>query len=111
MAQFLTPGQSPTKESTTMKAAVLSAYGSPPQYGDFPEPQAGDGETVVTVEAAGVNHLDLGKASGTFYGGTPPLPWVVGTDGVGRLQDGRRVYFDASVAPFGAMAELTLVAE
>jgi hypothetical protein len=30
----------------------------------------------------------------------PPLPLVVGTDGVGRLED-RRVYIDATVAPFG----------
>ena len=42
--------------------------------------------------------------------GPPPLPSVVGTEGVGTLAgDGRRVYFDASVAPFGSYAERTLV--
>ena len=41
--------------------------------------------------------------------GPPPLPSVVGTDGVGRLEDGTRVYFDASVPPYGSMAERTLV--
>ena len=40
--------------------------------------------------------------------GPPPLPSVVGTDGVGRLADGRRVYFDEAVAPFGSMAERAL---
>ena len=40
--------------------------------------------------------------------GPPPLPCAVGTDGVGRLPDGRRVYFDETVAPFGSMAERAL---
>jgi len=61
------------------------------------------------VSAAGLHHLDLHKASGSFYTGPPPLPAVVGTDGVGRLQDGSRVYFDESVPPYGSMAERTLV--
>jgi hypothetical protein len=39
----------------------------------------------------------------------PPLPSVVGTNGVGRPADGRRVYFDATVPPFGSMAERALV--
>jgi NADPH:quinone reductase-like Zn-dependent oxidoreductase len=33
----------------------------------------------------------------------------VGSDGVGRLEDGRRVYFDATVPPYGSMAERALV--
>ena len=64
---------------------------------------------LVDVAAAGLHHLDLHKASGSFYTGPPPLPSVVGTDGVGRLEDGTRVYFDASVPPYGSMAERTLV--
>jgi NADPH2:quinone reductase len=36
---------------------------------------------------------------------------VVGSDGVGRLSDGRRVFFDSTEAPHGAMAERTLVSE
>jgi NADPH2:quinone reductase len=39
------------------------------------------------------------------------LPSAVGTDGVGRLADGRRVYFDEIVAPFGSMAERALAKE
>jgi NADPH2:quinone reductase len=34
---------------------------------------------------------------------------VVGKEGIGRLPDGRRVYFDSPVAPFGAMSERALV--
>jgi NADPH2:quinone reductase len=64
---------------------------------------------VVDVACAGLHHLDLHKATGTFYMGPPPLPSAVGTDGVGRLADGRRVYFDTTVAPYGSMAEKALV--
>jgi NADPH:quinone reductase-like Zn-dependent oxidoreductase len=92
-----------------MRAAVLHTYDAPPEYGEFDEPHSGNGDVVVEVEAAGLNHLDLLKASGTHFSGPPPLPSVIGSDGVGRLADGRRVFFDATVAPYGAMAERTLV--
>jgi NADPH:quinone reductase-like Zn-dependent oxidoreductase len=78
---------------------------------EFHEPVEGEGHAVAEVAAAGINHLDLLKASGGFYTGPPPLPSVVGSDGVGRLEDGRRVFFDATAAPHGAMAERTLVRE
>jgi NADPH:quinone reductase-like Zn-dependent oxidoreductase len=94
-----------------VKAAVLHEHGAAPRFEDFDDPAPGDGSVVVAVEAAGVNHLDLLKASGRFYTGPPPLPSVVGSDAVGRLDDGRRVFFDATVAPHGAMAERTLVPE
>jgi NADPH2:quinone reductase len=35
---------------------------------------------------------------------------VLGRDGVGETGDGRRVYFDGPTAPYGSMAEQTLVA-
>lgn len=92
-----------------MRAAILHDYAAPPRYGEFIDPDAGEAGEVVEVVAAGVNHVDLLKASGRFYTGAPPLPSVVGTDGVGRLADGRRVYFDATIAPHGSMAERTLV--
>ncbi len=92
-----------------MKAAVLTELGSAPRYSDFPEPQAGEGQAVVEITAAGVNHVDLAKASGFFYTGPPAVPSVVGTDGVGRTSEGRRVYLDTAVPPFGSWAEKALV--
>jgi len=95
-----------------MHAAVLHAYGATPVYETFEEPGAGSGQVVVEVAAAGVNPVDVRKASGTFVSGPPPLPSVVGSEGVGRIAGGGpRVYFGSSVAPFGAFAERTLVAE
>src|SRR4051812_37863634 len=97
------------RHCAALRAAVLHEHGATPRVGDFDDPQERSGCALVDVSAAGLHHLDLHKASGSFYMGPPPLPSVVGTDGVGRLEDGTRVYFDASVPPYGSMAERTLV--
>jgi NADPH:quinone reductase-like Zn-dependent oxidoreductase len=94
-----------------VRAAVLHEHGEAPRADEFDEPREGNGHLVADVAAAGLNHLDILKASGGFYTGPPPLPSVVGSDGVGRLADGRRVFFDSTEAPHGAMAERTLVSE
>ncbi len=91
-----------------MKAAVLTELGKAPIFTDFDEPLAGSGQVVVEMAAAAVHHLDLAKASGSFYLGTPPVPSVPGYDGVGRLPDGRRVFIDGSESPFGTWAQRSL---
>lgn len=92
-----------------MHAAVLTALGEAPRYGTFDAPSPAKDQEVVRVLAAGINHLDLAKASGTFYTGPPPVPSVVGSDGVGLTDDGRRVLFDTPVPPYGSWAERSLV--
>jgi NADPH:quinone reductase-like Zn-dependent oxidoreductase len=94
-----------------MKAAVLHDFGATPRCEEFEDPTPVEGAVVVEVEAAAVNHLDLDKASGDFYGGPSSLPSITGGDGVGRLADGRRMYFDATIAPYGSMAQRALVPE
>lgn len=94
-----------------MDAAVLTEVGGRPRYAHFQDPEAGNGSVVVEVAAAGLNHLDIAKASGGFYLGPPVVPCVMGSDGVGRLADGRRVFFDTTVSPFGAWAQRSLVPE
>jgi NADPH:quinone reductase-like Zn-dependent oxidoreductase len=93
-----------------MYAAVLHEYGAP-RFDRFEEPDAAAGQLTVDVEAAAVNPVDLLIATGEFYIKPPQLPCVVGTDGVGRLADGRRVYFPSTVPPFGGAAERTLAPE
>jgi NADPH:quinone reductase-like Zn-dependent oxidoreductase len=90
-----------------MRAAVLREYGVP-SPGEFEEPVAADGQAVVEVLAAGLNPVDIAICAGRFYAGKPPLPSVAGREGIGLL-DGKRVYFDAPIAPFGSMAERALV--
>ena len=63
-----------------MKAAVLRETGKPPVYADVDEPVAGEGQVVVEMAAAAIHHVDLARASGSFYLGPPPLPSVLGND-------------------------------
>jgi NADPH:quinone reductase-like Zn-dependent oxidoreductase len=89
-----------------VKAAVVTAAGRPPRWTDFADPIAAEGETLVSVTAAAVSPLTRARASGQHYSSTATDGFVAGVDGVGRLPDGRRVYFASPRAPFGAMAEI-----
>ncbi|MGH9585665.1 MAG: quinone oxidoreductase family protein, partial [Acidobacteriaceae bacterium] len=91
-----------------MKAAVVSSFGRPPQYGDFPDPDAAEGEVLVEVKAAGLHQIVRAVASGSHYSSAGTLPLVPGVDGVGRLADGKRVYFGATRPPYGTFAERTI---
>jgi NADPH:quinone reductase-like Zn-dependent oxidoreductase len=76
-----------------MKAAVLHKFGEVPGYEDFPEPvPENDDQVLISIKAAAIKNLDRARASGTHYASHTHLPAVVGIDGVGVLQDGRRVY-------------------
>lgn len=94
-----------------MRAAVLNDFGVPAPD-EFEEPAAaaaaGAEGSVVDVLAAGLNPVDVAICAGRFYAGRPALPCVAGREGVGLL-DGRRVYFDGPVLPFGSMAERALI--
>jgi NADPH:quinone reductase-like Zn-dependent oxidoreductase len=92
-----------------MKAAIVVESGKTPIYGDFKEPVPANGEVQVTVSAAALSNAVKSRASGTHYSSSAQLPFVVGIDGVGRLDDGRRVYFALPQAPFGSMSEKTVI--
>lgn len=92
-----------------MKAAIVEQAGHAPVYRDFAEPVAGQGEAIVNVTAAALSPLVRSRAAGTHYSTAGTFPFVVGVDGVGRREDGSRVYFLLPRAPFGAMAERTVV--
>lgn len=94
-----------------MKAAVVHSYSTPPQYGDFDDPIPGEGEVLVTVTAAGLHPIVKALAAGTHYGSTGQFPFVPGVDGVGKLADGRRVFFGAARSPFGTMGERSLAGQ
>ena len=92
-----------------MKAAIVEQAGRPPVFGDFQAPAAAPGQAVVRVAAAAISHVTKGRASGTHYSAHGGLPMIPGLDGVGLDEQGRRVYFILPEAPFGAMAERSLV--
>ncbi len=94
-----------------MHAAVLHTLGTVPRYEEFPEPVVGDkgDELIVHVSAASLKPIDRQLASGSHYASRGELPRVCGSDGVGRLDDGRRVFFGGPRPPYGAMAPRTVV--
>ncbi|MFF5898083.1 zinc-binding alcohol dehydrogenase family protein [Streptomyces argenteolus] len=57
---------------------------------ELPTPVAGPGEVLLTVEAAGVNFADTHQVDGSYLG-ADALPYVPGSEVVGRTPDGRRV--------------------
>jgi NADPH:quinone reductase-like Zn-dependent oxidoreductase len=93
-----------------MNAAIVRAFDSPPRFGTFVEPEAIAGEVIVRVSAAGLHPIVKALANGTHYGSTGALPFIPGIDGVGKLEDGSRVYFGISRSPFGSFAERTVAA-
>ncbi|MGA8217722.1 MAG: zinc-binding alcohol dehydrogenase family protein [Solirubrobacterales bacterium] len=92
-----------------MRAAVIESHERPPRAGDFEDPSATDGKSEIDVSVAGLNPVDLATAAGEIPGRQPPIPSIAGKEGIGVLPDGRRVYFDDPAAPFGSMAERSLV--
>jgi len=53
---------------------------------EVPEPAAGEGEVVMEVELAGLNPADRYLAEGQ-YPAKPPLPHILGRDGVGVVRE------------------------
>lgn len=79
-----------------MKAAVVFEKGNTPQYTDFTEPViTHENEVLVTVKAASIKNLDRARASGNHYSteNEAHQPTIIGSDGVGYLEDGSKVYF------------------
>ena len=72
-----------------MKAAVLHEVGQPLSVDDVPEPDAGEGQSVIDVKAAGINFADVLIRTGQ-YPQPPPLPVILGNEVAGDI-DGRRV--------------------
>jgi NADPH2:quinone reductase len=91
-----------------MKALVITRLSGPEALAvqDVPEPSAKSGQTIVRVEAGGLNFADLMTTKGG-YPGTPPAPLIAGREFAGTQDDsGRRVM---GYAQWSAFAEKTAV--
>ncbi|GAA4312520.1 zinc-binding dehydrogenase [Streptomyces venetus] len=97
-----------------MRAMRYERFGRPEVLveADVPAPVAGPGETLVRVEAAGVNFGDIKQIAGEHtdgpYAPRGPLPRVPGMEVVGRTAAGRRVL---GYVRQGGYAEQTVVAD
>ncbi|MFI5092775.1 MAG: zinc-binding alcohol dehydrogenase family protein [Candidatus Acidiferrum sp.] len=91
-----------------MKAAVLHELGKPPRCEDFAEPAAEKGEAIIRVCSASLKAVDKQLAAGSHFASPREFPVICGTDGVGTLPDGSRVFFGGPRRPFGSMAQRTV---
>jgi NADPH:quinone reductase-like Zn-dependent oxidoreductase len=93
-----------------MHAAVVRSFDHPPRYETFDlrEPTGPD-QVLVEVLAVGLHPRVRTDAAGRHYTSTGTLPMIPGIDGVGRLPDGRSVYFVGRDGACGSMAESAVV--
>jgi NADPH:quinone reductase len=88
-----------------MRAVVVHEGGGPEvlKYEERPDPAPGDGQVLVRIEAAGINHFDLNQRQSPETSGATP-PYVPGLDGAGTREDtGERVLVTGTL---GTYAEL-----
>ena len=75
-----------------MHAIVFERYGGPEvmEYKEVPDPEPGNGQVLVDVEAIGVNYRDVYERTEESYGSDAPA--IIGVEGAGRVVDsGERV--------------------
>lgn len=95
-----------------MKAAVIHAFGDIPQYEDFSDPVAGEGDVIVDVRAVALENFDKQTVLGAHFASQdmfPQFPAIVGHLGVGVRPDGALVAFGGTRPPYGTMAERALI--
>ncbi|KAA3644576.1 MAG: alcohol dehydrogenase [Chloroflexi bacterium] len=92
-----------------MKAVYIKEHGGPEklEYGDLPTPEAGEGQVLVRLEAAALNHMDLFLREG-WPGLKIEYPHIFGADGAGTIeavgpgvsqwQGGERVVINANLS-------------
>lgn len=92
-----------------MKAAVVYKRGESPKYVEFAEPiLQTENQVLLSVKAVAITNLDKGRASGKHYSSEDSNEngFVVGSDAIGLLEDGTRVYARGLT---GTMAEKAIV--
>ena len=90
-----------------MKAIQIQQFGGPEvmQLVELPDPVASDGQTLITVDAVGINYADTHQTENTYLS-PQQVPMVPGLEVVGRTPEGVRV-----LAPVnGGYAQLAIAA-
>lgn len=96
-----------------MKVAVISELGGIPTMVDRLDAKALKDCFELRVEAVALNPVDVAIASGKFYAGHPPLPYIPGLEAVGRIGD-RLVYAQGGglgISRDGFLTESVFVSE
>ncbi|WP_086819358.1 zinc-binding dehydrogenase [Allokutzneria sp. NRRL B-24872] len=75
-----------------MRAVQITEFGGPEvlTMAELPDPVAGSGQVLITVDRAGINYADTHQVENSYLA-PASLPLVPGGEVVGRAEDGRRV--------------------
>src|SRR4051812_26580094 len=86
-----------------MRAVQITRFGGPEVLDvvDLPDPVPGDGEHLYEVSAAGINYADTHQTENSYLS-QQELPFIPGTEFVGRADGGPRV---VGLAPAGGYAQ------
>ncbi len=87
----------------------MKEKGTIPVMGHFESPVTTDGEVIINVSATALSRVSKFRSMGMHYSSEVYFPIVAGIDGVGTMEDGTRVYFALPTAPYGSLAEQTIV--
>lgn len=88
-----------------MKAAILAASDTAPEYDEFPEPTVADGLELADLVAAGIHPFVRSAATGQHYGSTGTWPLIPGVDAVARTAEGDFIFTGFVRPPYGTLAE------
>ena len=100
-----------------MRAVAVTEFGGPEKLAliDAPVPRPAAGEALVKLEYAGINFIDVYMRSGHYARSQTyktPLPMVIGMEGIGTDESGRRVAYcitRGSYAEYAAVPTWKLV--
>lgn len=98
-----------------MRAIQIGRYGGPEvlEVVEQPDPQPKQHQVLIEVTAAGINYADTHSTDGSYLT-NPELPFVPGSEVIGRTPDGRRVmaltgvggYAEKALAPAALLVEV-----
>jgi NADPH:quinone reductase-like Zn-dependent oxidoreductase len=60
-----------TSKEAAMRAITVSSYGASPSVTELPTPQAGPGQVLIAIQAAGMNPMDVQIANGGWQDRVP----------------------------------------
>jgi NADPH2:quinone reductase len=96
-----------------MRAITVSSYGASPSVTELATPQAGPGQVLISIQAAGMNPMDVQIANGGWQDQVPgTFPMVLGADlagtvredgsGAARFAPGDEVFGQLLIPPLGS---------
>ena len=96
-----------------MRAVTINEYGAAPEVAELPDPEAGPGQLLIKIRAAGVNPMDRAIAAGGWQTIMPAtFPMVLGADLAGvveatgdnatRFSPGDELFGQLLIAPLGS---------